>query len=177
MAGIPGKGFIERNLDTAEQTFHAVPTARPLVDLPPINARGLSPSELDERIRAAVEGAGGAGGAGIDDKIVRLIVRDVPRTVLRELDHRAIREYKRRALNFNLDLRPPERRPGASGAAGGGRRLVDLKDVVREKLAARPLDADIDRTAFVDRAIAYIEQAQLVELAQNAPAALVETTG
>jgi DNA repair exonuclease SbcCD nuclease subunit len=174
VAGIPGKGFIERDLDTGEQVFHHVPVARPLIDLPPINARGLTPAELDERIRGAVEAAGDGrdgGGGGIDNKIVRLIVRDVSRTVLRELDHRAIRDYKRRALNFNLDFRPPDRRPGTSGAPGG-RRLLDLKDVVREKLTTRPLDADIDRTAFVERAIAYIEEAQLVDVA---PAALVDT--
>ena len=64
---------------------------------------------------------------------------------LRNLDHKAIRDYKRRALNFNLDIRPPERRPGTSGAPGGGRRLVELKEIVREKLAARPLETGEER--------------------------------
>lgn len=170
MTGIPGKGFVERDLETGAQTFHHVPTSRPLIDLPPISAHGLSPAELDARIRTAVDGPSVTG--GIDDKIVRLVVRDVPRTLMRELDHKAIREYKRRALNFNLDIRPPERRPGTSGAPGGGRRLVDLKDIVRERLTARPLDGDIDRAALVERAMAYIEEAQLRD---STPATLVET--
>src|SRR5690348_14330103 len=90
VAKIPGKGFIERDLETNRHVFHALPPSRPLIDLPPVSARGLSPAELDERVRATVEAWEG----GIDNKIVRLIVRDVPRHVARELDHKAIREYK-----------------------------------------------------------------------------------
>ncbi|HVX38650.1 MAG TPA: DNA repair exonuclease [Gemmatimonadaceae bacterium] len=168
VAGVPGKGFIERDLVSGEHRFHAVPPARPLIDLPQIAARGLSPAEVDTRIRSAIEACEG----GIDDKIVRLTLREIPRSIVRELDHKAIREYKRRALNFNLDVRPPERRTSSASSAPGARRLVELKDVVREKLAGRPLDADIDRAAFIERALAYIDQAQAAE---TAPAALAET--
>ncbi len=163
VAGLPGKGFVERDLDTGEHVFHHIPAARALVDLPPINARGLTAGEVDDRLRSTIESCDG----GIDDKIVRVMIREIPRSIVRELDHKSIRDYKRRALNFNLDLRPPERRPSVAGAPGK-RYLLDLKDVVREKLAGRPLDADIDRAAFVERAIAYIEQAQAVELAPAA---------
>src|SRR5581483_1471528 len=93
VAGLSGKGFIERDLDTGDHRFHSLPPGRPLIDLPPVNARSLNPTDLDERIRAAVEQCQG----GIDDKSVRLTVRDVPRHIARELDHKAIREYKRRA--------------------------------------------------------------------------------
>jgi hypothetical protein len=170
--GIAGKGFIERDLETGAHTFHPVPTSRPLIDFPPILAHGLTAPEIDARIRAAIDSPVIAAKGGIDDKIVRLIVRDVSRAIARELDHKAIRDYKRRALNFNLDIRPPERRAGTSGAPGGGRRLVELKEIVREKLAARPLDPDIDRAVLVDRAIAYIEDAQAIDAAQPA---LVDT--
>lgn len=168
VAGVPGKGFIERDLDSGEHRFHPVPAARPLIDMPQISARGLTPADVDARIRAAVEACDG----GIDDKIVRLTIREIPRSIVRELDHKAIRDYKRRALNFNLDLRPPERRASGAPGAPGARRLVELKDVVREKLAGRPLDADIDRAAFIERALQYIDRAQAAE---TAPAALVES--
>ncbi|MFI5228842.1 MAG: exonuclease SbcCD subunit D, partial [Gemmatimonadales bacterium] len=115
VAGLIGKGFVERDLDTGHQIFHPLPPARPLVDLPPINATGLSPAEVDERIRAAVDGCDG----GVDEKIVRITIRDLPRHVARELDHKAIREYKRTALNFHLDLRRPEAlRLHGTGAPG-----------------------------------------------------------
>ena len=121
-----------------------------------MSGRGLSAAEVDERIRAAVDGCDG----GIDEKIVRLTVRDVPRHVARELDHRAIREYKRRALNFQLDVRRPEAlRLHGTGAPG---RRPSLNEIVREKLLARTLDSDVDRVALVERALAYLDEAQAV---------------
>jgi len=155
MAGVQGKGFVERNLITGAHTFHQLPPSRPLVDLKWIVAAGLTVSEVDERIRATVE----AYRPGIDDKIVRLVVKDIPRHVARELDHKAIREYKRRALNFHLDLRRPETlRLHASGSPSG--RRPSLNEIVREKLMARPLDADVERAALVERAMAYLDEAQ-----------------
>ncbi len=168
VAGVPGKGFVEHDLESGAHHFHPIPPARSLIDLPHVNAHGLGPAEVDARIRAAIDMCEG----GIDDKVVRLTIREIPRSIVRELDHKAIREYKRRALNFNLDLRAPERRASGAPGAPGSRRLIELKDVVREKLAGRPLDADIDRAAFVQRALDYIDQAQAAEVA---PAALAET--
>jgi DNA repair protein SbcD/Mre11 len=156
IAGVQGKGFIERDLATGAHTFHLLPPSRPLIDLPPINARGLTVAEVDDRIRSAVESVRG----GIDDKVIRLLIRDLPRHVGRELDHKTIREYKRRALNFHLDLRRPDTlRLHAAGAPG---RRQSLNEIVKEKLLARPLDAEIDRAVLVERAMAYLDEAQLV---------------
>jgi DNA repair exonuclease SbcCD nuclease subunit len=149
-----GKGFIERDLETGQQQFHVVPSARVFVDLAPIQGRTLGPAELDERIRASVDKVKG----GIEDKVVRLIVRDVSRQVARELDQRIIREYKRRALNFQLDIRRPElhRRDAAGGAPG---RRADLKEIVTEKLTTRVLDADLDRGRLIELANGYLDEA------------------
>jgi DNA repair exonuclease SbcCD nuclease subunit len=161
-AGLSGKGFVERNLDTGDQRFHPLPPARPLIDLPPVSGRGLTPQELDERIRSAVETWDG----GIDDKIVRLLVRDVPRHMARELDHKAIREYKRRALNFQLEVRRPElHRSQSASSSPGKRQMLDIKEIVAEKLRGRPIDADLDRDALIQRAIAYLDEAQAIAAA------------
>jgi exonuclease SbcD len=167
-ADVHGKGFVERNLETGQHTFHVFTPNRPLVDLEPVRARGLTAEELDAKIKAAVESCDG----GIDDKVVRLVVFDVPRHIARELDHKSIRDYKRRALHFHLDLRRPDVfRIHAGGAPGGAR--VDLKDVVTEKLRWRTIDADIDRTHLIDRAVAYLDEASAVPLA---PSALVDAS-
>ncbi|HEX4684044.1 MAG TPA: metallophosphoesterase [Gemmatimonadaceae bacterium] len=164
-----GKGFVERDLLSGHHAFHVLPPSRPLVDLAPVSARGLSPADIDERIRGAVEAWEG----GIDNRIVRLVVRDVPRHVARELDHKAIREYKRRALNFHLDLRRPElHRADSSSSAPGKRQMLELKDVVAEKLRSRPLDSETDRDMLIARAMAYIDEASLI--AAPPAAALVE---
>ena len=106
------KGFLEWNSDLRRATFHPL-TTRDVVDLPRRSARGITADELDALITAAVEGIPG----GIGGKIVRQVVSDVTRHVLREIDHRRIREWKAEALHFHLDARLPEvRRVSASGA-------------------------------------------------------------
>jgi DNA repair exonuclease SbcCD nuclease subunit len=158
-AGLPGKGFIEFDLDSGSHTFHHVEPGRALVDLPSINARGLSAAELDEEIRTALERCDG----GIDGKIVRLVVRDVMRHVVRDLDHKAIREYKRRALHFQLDARRPEViRLAASGAPG---RRPTLPELVELYLGRRPLENDLDRAALVQLGLHYLREADAAEQA------------
>jgi DNA repair exonuclease SbcCD nuclease subunit len=163
-AGLKGKGFVERDLLTGEQTFHLLDTSRPLVDLQSIKARDLTAADIDQRVRALVDACVG----GIDDKIVRLTVWDIPRHIARELDHKSIREYKRRALSFQLDLRRPElNRITASGSPA---RRPSLNEMVREKLMTRPIDADIDRDALIERAIAYLDEAQVAAVVSTPPA-------
>ncbi len=152
-AGLPGKGFIEYDLDRATHRFHHVQLARALVDLEPIAARGLSAAELDALIHDRVEGCAG----GIDDSVVRLVVRDVPHHIARELDHKALRDYKRRALHFHLDTRRPELlRSSASGAPG---RRPKLMETVESYLSRRPMDADLDRSAVVQLGLQYLREA------------------
>jgi hypothetical protein len=154
VAGVPGKGMIEWNLESGAHTFHALPPSRPLIDLPPISARGLTVAEVDERIQAAVTGVPG----GIDDKIIRLIVRELPRHIARDLDHKALRDLKRRALHFHLDTRRPEIvRVSGHGAPG---KRPSLADVVREKIMSRVLESDIDRKELVALGLRYLSEAE-----------------
>ena len=121
---------------TADAHLPSAAAAARFVDLPPISARGLTAAEVDDAIRDASTACDG----GIDDKIVRLVVRDLPRHIARELDHKALREFKRRALHFHLDTRRPEidRAPPGIGAPGGGRRSRDIvRDKLRERAARR----------------------------------------
>jgi DNA repair exonuclease SbcCD nuclease subunit len=150
-----GKGIIERDLVTGTHTFHPIRPLREWIDLPSLSGAGLSPASLDEAIRATVENVEG----GIDNKIVRLVVRDVPRHILRELDHKAIRDYKRKALEFYLDTRRPE--IVRQGQAAPGRR-ASLADTVRDKLRSRVLTENIDREALVELGLHYLREADLV---------------
>ena len=56
-AGVPGKGFIERDLDTGAHTFHPIDHARRLVDLPTVSARGTWPVTGMPRARASATAA------------------------------------------------------------------------------------------------------------------------
>ena len=151
---IPGKGFIEFDLDTGRHQFHSIPLARRVVDLPQIEAASMTASELSDAISATVESCDG----GIDDRIVRLIVRDVQRHILRDIDHRRIREFKRRALNFLLDARRPEPvRLLASGGAPG--RRASLAETVKAMLETRDVTPGIDRKALVELGLFYLNEA------------------
>jgi len=155
---IPGKGFIEHDLTHGAHHFHPVTPARPLLDLEPIDASGMGAGEIDAAIRARVESAPG----GIDHRIVRVTVRHVARHVARELDHGALREYRRRAMHFHLDTRRPDPLPRRSGggAGGGGSRRATLPEIVGERLRERPLPADVDRDQFVALGLRYLHLAE-----------------
>lgn len=153
-AKLPGKGFIEHDLATGAHRFHPLPPSRELVDLPAVSGGGLAAADVDAAIRAAVDACPG----GIDDKIVRLVLRDVPRHVTRELNHKAIREYRRRALHFLLDPRKPQVvRTHGHGAPG---KRPSLADTLREKLSARAIEADIDRERLVSLGLHYLSLAE-----------------
>ena len=137
------KGWLLVDLRTGQVQPQAIPLARRVFDLPAIDATGLSGGEVDRLIAERVEGITG----GIGDQVVRLVVRNIPRHVGRELDHAKLREYRAQALHFQLDLRRPES-SRESGVGAPGRRAT-LGEIVHGHLAGRPLPAELDREAFV----------------------------
>lgn len=150
-----GKGYLLVDLPGAKVTFRPIEAPRRFVDLPAIDASDKTAAELDAEIAAAVKKVK----PSVDDAVVRLVVRDISRGIAKDLDHEAIRAVKSRALNFHLDLRrppPPERDVGMS--APGGKPLT-LPETVKEFLSRRPLDADLDREAFVKIGVEYVEKA------------------
>jgi DNA repair protein SbcD/Mre11 len=158
-AGLPGKGFIEFDLDTGQHTFHPLPPSRVLVDLPALSARGLTGAELDAAIREAVDGCPGA----IDNKIVRLVVRDVARHINNDLDHQALRDYKRRAFHFQLEMLRPNVRPMRGEAAPG--HPQSLVEFVRERLNSRQVPPEVDREQLIAHVFEYLDQAAAAEMA------------
>ncbi len=165
-AKLPGKGMIEHDLVSGKQTFHPLPVSRPFLDLPPIEGRGMSAADIDAAIQSAVARVSG----GIDGKVVRLVARDVPRHIARELNHKAVRDLQRRALHFHLDTRRPEvvRRNVASGAPG---RRPSLPELLRERLRARVVPADVDRDQLVALGLQYLEAAEMAEQPLDMPGA------
>ena len=153
---IPGKGFIEHDLQTGAHRFHPVTPSRPLLDLDPIDASDMGAPEIDSALRARVDSVAG----GIDDRVVRAVVRNVPRHIVRELDHAALREYRRRAMHFHLDTRRPEPlRRKSSGEGAPGRRAT-LPELVQERLQERVLPSDLDRNTLVTMGLRYLQQAE-----------------
>ncbi|HXB25474.1 MAG TPA: DNA repair exonuclease [Gemmatimonadaceae bacterium] len=153
---VKGKGLIEHDLASGKHVFHTLPPSRKFIDLPPIPSYNLPPADIDRAIEATLHKV------PLDGNIVRVVLQDVQRHVVRELNHAALREYQRRALHFQLDARRPDAtRTAASGATG---RKMSLTDIVREKLETRPIEADLERHAFVDLGLHYLKEAEAVEV-------------
>ena len=148
-----GKGYLLVELPGARVTFRPIAPVRRHIDLEPIQGAGLSAKALDAKIAESLSGV------KIDDQIVRLLVWDVERATARDLDHAAIRAYKARALNFNLELRRPAAQRPVVGAAGPGGRRQTLTETVRDFLGRRPLDAELNRETFVKLGVEYLEAA------------------
>jgi DNA repair exonuclease SbcCD nuclease subunit len=149
--GSPGKGWLLADLERGTAERRPMPLARDILDLAPIDAEDLPPAAVNALIAERVQAIAG----GVDDKIVRLRVWNIPRHVARELDHAAIRALKSAALHFHLDLRRPEiNRTVGMGAPG---RRQTLPELVRAYLERRPLPAELDREAFVRLGEALID--------------------
>lgn len=172
-ARLPGKGLIEHDLATGAHRFHPIAPARAWIDLPHVAARGMGARDLDAAVRAAVDACPG----GIDDNVVRLVLRDVPRHVARELDHRALREYRRRALHFHLDARRPEILRVTTGNAAPVRR-PSLAEMLQQRLRDRPLDPDVDRESLVQLGMRYLDDVdRAAAAAPTDPSLAADATG
>jgi DNA repair protein SbcD/Mre11 len=149
--GRPGKCYLLVHLPGARVEPRPIAPPRRFVELPPIEGAGRTAKELDEEIARVV----GAAKPSIDDQVVRLLIWNVSRATARDLDHAALRAYKARALNFQLDVRRPEEHRAVG--LGAPQRRQTLPDTVREFLGRRPLDAELDRPTFVRLGVEYVE--------------------
>jgi exonuclease SbcD len=152
---IGGKGWLLVDLAKGTVDRRPIEAPRKVIDLKWLDATDLSANELDRLLAEAVEQVKG----GIDGAVVRQVVRNVPRTTARELNHSAIREWKARALHFQLDLRRPElrERDSHSGAPGGRRTLADELEGF---LKSRELPRGIDRQQFVADGMAFLHDVE-----------------
>lgn len=148
------KGFLLYDTERRRADFHPLDT-RPVLDLPRLSARGLSVAEVDAALQEAVDGVAG----GLDGKIVRLVVTDISRHTVRELNHKRIRDWKAEAVHFHLDLRPPEVRRLAG--FGAPLRRQTLEEQVEAYLTRHwtPTAETIRRERLVELGAHYLDAA------------------
>jgi len=148
----PGKGWLIFDFETQQVIRHTIEAPRRFLDLPALDAKEMTAPEVDLLIADAVERVDG----GISGAVVRLVVRNVPRPVGRELDHTRIRAWKAEALHFQLDLRRPDavERQSQSGAPG---KPETLPETLQSYLRARKLPPGIDQPRFVARGVELLE--------------------
>lgn len=161
--GQDGKGFVVQDLATTAHTFHPLPRSRRFVDLPPIEAVGMTVEDVQVAIEAET--------ADIDGTVARLIVREVAPDVKRALPRGWLAVLRRRALNLNLVLLTPEAGLVAQGAS---RRRPSLEEAFAEVLMKRAQESGVDLGELVALGTTYLDAATEAELAGQKPAPLVE---
>ncbi|MGK7311924.1 MAG: metallophosphoesterase family protein [Candidatus Longimicrobiales bacterium M2_2A_002] len=161
------KGWVLYDTGTRSGELRDIPT-REVVDLPRFSARRwraaesaegaertedvwLSAEEIDRRIADAVADLPG----GVEGKIVRLVITDVPRDLFRELDHRQVRELKAEALHFHLDARRPEVRERVTTEEVRRRTLEEELEAFLKDW--EPTTPGIDRDRLLEVGAKYLE--------------------
>jgi len=137
------KGFIEYDLGERRLIeFHTIKT-REVIDLRPIDSKDVTADALNKMILHRVESIDG----GHENKIIRLIVENLPRSVQADLDYSVIRKIRSEALHFELQLRPPSR-SGATISLDTGV-VRSLEEEWDEFGKALEIPADVEREGFV----------------------------
>ncbi|MEN6356724.1 MAG: DNA repair exonuclease [Armatimonadota bacterium] len=146
------KGLIEYDLDEHKLVdFHKIDT-REVIDLRPIDAAGVVAGDLNTMIQRRIESIDG----GHENKIVRLVVENLHRSVQADLDFSLIRQVRSEALHFELQLRPPSRdgRTLTSGSESGAAKPLEEKWDEFAKVYDVP--AGVDRERFTNLGRDYL---------------------
>lgn len=143
------KGFIEYDLDDRKLVkFHKIET-RDVIDLRPIDANEVTAADLNIMMERRIEGIEG----GHTDKIVRLVIENLPRSVQADLDFTLVRRIRAEALHFELQLRPPSRSSRSSDGRDPG--------------TAKPLEEEWDEFGKAYDAPAGVDRERLVTLGRD----------
>ncbi|MCX8053157.1 MAG: exonuclease SbcCD subunit D [Armatimonadetes bacterium] len=152
------KGFIEYDLDERRLiSFHKIAT-RDVIDLRPIDAAELDASELNRVIEQRLATIDGSH----KNKIVRLVVENVHRSVQADLDYSAIRQVRAEAMHFELQLRPPDKRLRKTGLSDTGPSRP-LEEEWEEFAHEYPLDPAVDRDHLIALGRDYLMRQTLSE--------------
>jgi DNA repair exonuclease SbcCD nuclease subunit len=145
------KGFIEYDLDEHKlAAFHKVQT-RDVIELRSIDASDIKVDDLNKMLAMRIGSIPG----GHENKIIRLIVENVHRSVQSEIDFAMIRKVRAEALHFDLQLRPPQKGGRTlSGATPGSTR--SLEEEWEEFAREYNISPSVDRERLVKLGREYL---------------------
>lgn len=121
------KGIVEVDLGSHSIKFHPLPI-REMLDLGGLDAKGLSSSEILEKARDMVSAT------SIDDRLARLVVKNVSSEAHRSLDTAGLRRLGSSALHFELKVERAEE--GDREAQDGDAQIGLLADEFKKYVAS-----------------------------------------
>jgi hypothetical protein len=122
------------------------------VSLRPIDAASCTASEIDNLIKGFVENLND----GHKDKIIRLVIENIPRSVQADLDYSMIRKLKSEALHLELQFRRPSATPLSVNGEGTGVRSRPLEEEWREFAGVYESPAGVDRKELAEVGLRYL---------------------
>jgi DNA repair exonuclease SbcCD nuclease subunit len=144
-AGQP-KGFFVLDLETRVKRFVELPT-RPMVDLGPVDAGEMDPSSLKDQLDELLS-------QDLEGKIVRLVVKNVPRSLYVTVDFKRLREMASAATHFELKFEVVQ--DGVSVQAGAAT-LCSLEEEFVSYLERYPIGT-VDKTALKLSGLDYLRK-------------------
>ncbi len=152
------KGFIEYDLDERRViAFHEIET-RTAIDVRVIDAADMTAQQVITAIGNRLAGIEG----GHTNKIVRLVVENIPRAIQKDLDFGYIRTIRAEALHFDLQLRQPgAQRRTSDGTETGQART--LEDEWSEFAGSSDLPAGVKKEVFVEMGLDYLHREAPIE--------------
>lgn len=140
------KGMVEVDLDSGDVKFHELST-RPMLDLEPLDAQALTSSEILGEARERLSAS------AIDEKIVRLVIKNVSSEAYRALDAPAIKRLGGSALYFDLKIEKAD----AEGEAQKGETQIGLLADEFKKYVAGLDFPEEKKTKLMDLGMPYLE--------------------
>lgn len=144
------KGIAEVDLSSHSVEFHKLPI-RDMLDLETLDAKGLSSSEILREARDRISAS------SIDDKIVRLVVKNTNPEAHRSLDMAAMRRLGGSALHFELKIDRVEE--AEKEAQVGDSHIGLLADEFRKYAASLEMP-DEKKSRLVALAMPYLERGE-----------------
>jgi len=143
------KGIVEVDLATGTVILHEL-KVRDMLDLKPIDASNMTSSEV---LRAAMDLISGS---AIDEKIVRLVIRNVASDAYGSLDVPSVRRLGSAALHFELRVDKAE----AEGERQVGETQIGLlADEFRKYVSALSI-SDQKKSRLIELGLPYLERGE-----------------
>jgi len=147
------KGFIEYDLDEKICRFHELKTPRKVVDIKKIDAKELSSEDLNQKIIKKVSEI-----EDLDKTIVRMTIENIDEIALRGLDYKKIREFKKVAIHFRLNIIKKDSSISQDGQENIPQKKKSITEYLEEEIENFELSQGLNKEKFSKMAKDYLEQ-------------------
>ena len=146
------KGFIEFDIDKKECKFHSLSNPRRVIDLKKLDAKDLTVDEINLKMIENMEKI-----PDLENCIIRMSIENIDPVTIRGLDYQKIREWKKKAVHFRLNIIKKEFSKDLDGKDQEMQNKKGIYEYLEEELAQFELNAELDREQFGKMAVNYLE--------------------